>query len=186
MRKLLAILFILGIQPGFSQVLKIGEAKFKTGDNPAWSQAGFDDSQWVTLKTNLIWEEQGFSEYNGYAWYRIHVRIPSSLKTQSFWKDTLRIYLAKIDDADEVYLNGVLIGKKGSLPFQSSVYVSAWDTEREYHVSTGLPAIKWDADNILAVRVYDGGGGGGLFGGIPSISMMDLVDGIKQIGRAHV
>ena len=179
MRKLLAILFILGALPVFSQVLKIDEAKFKTGDNPAWNQAGFDDSQWVTLKTNLIWEEQGFSEYNGYAWYRIHVRIPSSLKTQSFWKDTLRIYLAKIDDADEVYLNGVLIGKKGSLPFQSSVYVSAWDTEREYHVSTGLPAIKWDADNILAVRVYDGGGGGGLFGGIPSISMMDLVDGIK-------
>jgi alpha-galactosidase len=179
MKSLLPVLLFLKTALLFGQTVQITEAKFKTGDNITWNQPGFDDSKWVTLQTNRTWDEQGYKDYNGFAWYRMHVKISSSLKEQAVWKDSLRINLAKIDDADEVYLNGIQIGKKGSFPNQPSGYITAWDEEREYHLSTRNPAIKWDADNVIAIKVYDGNGLGGIFGGTPYINMMELIDGIK-------
>lgn len=179
MKRLLPFLLLLNTASLCGQMIQIPDAKFKTGDNASWSQPAFDDGKWATLQTNMNWDEQGYKDYNGFAWYRMHVKISSFLKEQAFWKDSMRINLAKIDDADEVYLNGVLIGKKGSFPNQPAGYVTAWSEERDYHISTKNPAIKWDADNIIAVKVYDGGGLGGIFGGIPFINMMDLADGIK-------
>ena len=110
----------------------------------------------------------------------MHVVIPSTIKEKSFWKDSLRIYLARIDDADEVYLNGQLVGKSGSFPRDASGYQTAWDEEREYHLATNNPVIKWDKENVIAIRVYDGGGLGGMSGGTPFIDMMDLIDGVKM------
>lgn len=154
------------------------EAKFKTGDDKNYSLPDLDDSHWQILKTNEFWDEQGFGDYDGYAWYRIHVIIPSSLKKNSYWKDSLRIYLAKIDDADETYLNGVMIGKMGSFPNEPGGYIAKWDVEREYRIATTNHAIHWDKENIIAIKVYDGGGLGGIYGGTPYIDMMDLIDGI--------
>lgn len=159
------------------QKINMAEARFKTGDDKNYSQPGFDDIQWQTLKTNELWDEQGFKDYDGFAWYRIHVTIPSSLKEHSYWKDSLRVYLAKIDDADESYFNGTLIGKKGSFPNDTPGYITKWDEERDYHVAATM--VKWDQDNVIAVKVYDGGGAGGIYGGAPYINMMDLIDGIK-------
>ena len=179
MKKLLHLLFFFKTASICGQTIPVTDAKFKTGDNASWSQPAFDDSKWETLQTNHNWDEQGYKDYNGFAWYRMHVKISSFLKEQAFWKDSLRINLAKIDDADEVYLNGILIGKKGSFPNQPAGYITAWSEERDYHISTKHPAIKWDADNIIAVKIYDGGGLGGIFGSTPFINMMDLADGIK-------
>src|SRR5258706_14525400 len=130
MKRLLLLLIFGKTTLLFGQTIQITDAKFKTGDNIAWNQSGFDDSKWDILQTNMGWDEQGYKDYNGFAWYRMHIKISSFLKEQAYWKDSLRIYLAKIDDADEVYLNGVLIGKKGSFPNQPAGYVSAWDVER--------------------------------------------------------
>ena len=165
----------------FSQPnIVIDSTKFQTGDDSGWSKPGFDDANWQTLKTNLEWDEQGYKDYNGFAWYRMHVVIPSTIKEKSFWKDSLRIYLARIDDADEVYLNGQLVGKSGSFPRDASGYQTAWDEEREFHLATNNPVIKWDKENVIAIRVYDGGGLGGMSGGTPFIDMMDLIDGVKM------
>jgi len=46
-------------------------------------------------------------------------------------------------------------------------------------LATSDPMIKWDKENIIAVKVYDGGGGGGIFGSIPYINLLDLIDGVK-------
>lgn len=161
------------------QQIDLPEARFKTGDNKNYSQPSFDDSKWQTLKTSEAWDEQGYKDYDGYGWYRIHVTIPSSLKNSSYWKDSLRISLAKIDDADEVYLNGKLIGKEGAFPSDHGGYASKWSEPREYHLGTNDSLIHWDAENIIAVKVYDGGGLGGIYSGTPFINMMDLIDGIK-------
>jgi hypothetical protein len=163
-----------------AQQLVIEEAKFQTGDDRNWSQPGFNDSAWKTLKTTEVWDEQGYGNYDGFAWYRLHVVIPSSMREQSLWKDSLRIFLAKIDDADETFLNGNIIGKTGSFPADAQGYVSDWDAPREYHVGTNSGMINWNGDNIIAVRVYNGGGAGGIFGGIPSVSMIDLIDAVKM------
>jgi hypothetical protein len=91
----------------------------------------------------------------------------------------LSIYLAKIDDCDEVYLNGKRISKSGSFPEESKGYITTWNTEQDIHLSTQHPALLWDKENILAVKVYDGNGGGGIFAGTPHIQMLDLIDGVQ-------
>lgn len=159
------------------QNIKLAIAKFKTGDNMEWKETSFNDAPWKQIKTNITWEEQGY-DYNGYAWYRFHFKLPSSLKTRSYWKDTLRIFLSKIDDVDETFLNGEKIAQTGSFPEDSGGYITRWDEVREYHVATNNKFLKWDKENVLAIRVYDGNGGGGIFDATPFINMMDLIDGV--------
>ena len=78
------------------------------------------------------------------------------------------------------YLNGTQIGQTGSFPEDVKGYVTAYNQISEFHFSANDPALKWDGENVLAVRVYDGGGGGGIYGSVPFISMMDIIDGIKM------
>ena len=64
-------------------------AKFSTGDDPARAKPEFDDGAWVEISTLTNYEKQGFSGYDGYSWYRFHVRIPSSLKSTVRWPQRL-------------------------------------------------------------------------------------------------
>ncbi len=86
--------------------------RFKTGDDLAWASPELDDSGWDSIDPQRIWEEQGYKKVDGFGWYRVKVQIPSSLKTGSFFKDSLQIDLGRIDDCDQVFLNGQLIGDK--------------------------------------------------------------------------
>ena len=181
MKKLLFFtLFFAVVTATAQETIQLPSAKFMTGDKADWKKLNFDDSKWGTIKTNVIWEFQGFTDYNGYAWYRFHFTLPSSFKNNSYWKDSVRIYLAKIDDVCAAYLNGTQIGQTGSFPEDVKGYVTAYNQISEFHFSANDPALKWDGENVLAVRVYDGGGGGGIYGSVPFISMMDIIDGIKM------
>src|SRR5215471_10647817 len=159
MRTSLSLLCLLLTLNLFAQdEIKMPEGKFKTGNDPRWSDPAFDDSNWGTLKSSVNWDDQGYQDYDGYAWYRFHVFIPSSIKQRSYWQDSVRIFLAKIDDVDETYLNGVLIGKKGNFPEEEGGYKTAWSLTREYHVGANSALIRWNKDNVIAVKVYDHGG----------------------------
>jgi len=155
------------------------KAKFTIGNDAAWSNHLFDDTRWKEIQTGNVWQAQGFTDYHGYAWYRIHVRIPSSLKNNATWKDSLRIFLAHVNDVDDTYLNGVKIGHIGSFPDEAGGYVSKWPAVREYHLPVNHPAIHWDAENVIAIKIYDGGGTGGIFMGAPYIDMLEKIDGVS-------
>ncbi len=158
--------------------IALRDAKFSTGNETAWVSAGFDDAGWKTIKTGEVWQEQGYPDYHGYAWYRIHVVIPSSLKQKAVWKDSLRLFLAHINDVDETYLNGIKIGKTGTFPDDKNGYVSKWPALRDYRIPTSSPAIHWDEENVMAIKVYDGGGTGGIFMGSLYIDMLEKTDGL--------
>lgn len=158
--------------------IKLSTAKFSTGNDAAWKDAAFNDTQWKSIKVGDVWQEQGYPDYHGFAWYRIHVLIPSSLKKQAVWGDSLRVFLAHVNDVDETYFNGKLIGKTGAFPEDRAGYISKWPAVRNYCVAANDPAIKWDAENIIAIKVYDGGGSGGIFMGSPYIDMLEKFDGI--------
>ncbi len=170
--------FILIFFITIGQKIELPSARFITGDDITYSYPVTDDSKWTVLLTNTVWDNQGYQKYDGYAWYRFRVVIPASLRTNSFWKDSLRIYLAKIDDVCEVYLNGTKIGKSGSFPSDPQGYITTWNKKQEYRISANSMFLKWGGENVIAVKVYDGGGLGGIFGGMPYISMLDLIDGI--------
>ena len=56
----------------------------KTGDNRAWAQLEFDDGAWKSVRIGSAWEEAGFAEYDGYAWYRVRFVIPKGWNQDKF------------------------------------------------------------------------------------------------------
>jgi hypothetical protein len=160
--------------------------KFKTGDDAAWATQAFNDSTWGTIDPKKIWENQGYKGYNGFAWYRCKALIRSSLKDQTDPHDSLQILLGKIDDCDQVFLNGQLIGENGrvvdgkSQPSDDFIKEQdRWNLDRRYVLASNDPRIHWDKENLIAVRSYDQGGAGGMFGNRFEISMTGLRDHLK-------
>src|SRR5439155_8965228 len=96
----------------------------------------------------------------------------------AIWKDSLRLYLAHVNDVDETWLNGVRVAQTGAFPEDPGGYISKWPATREYHLAAANAGITWDAENIIAIKVYDGGGTGGIFMGAPYLDMLERTDGL--------
>jgi hypothetical protein len=138
-----------------------GYWKFSVGDDLSWSRPEFNDNNWDRVYLPAEWEKNGYEGYNGYAWYR-KVFDAYSLPGES----PIFLNLGKIDDVDEVYMNGHLIGSTGTFPPN---YRQAHNVERKYQVPKDL--IYTNKPNIIAVRVYDGWGPGGIRSGNIGISI---------------
>ena len=139
--------------------------KFTTGDDSLWAAITFDDSKWVDAHVGDYWENWGFKDYDGFAWYRRSVVIPLRFKKQADLYGGFTLKLDRIDDVDFTYFNGKLIGNTGSLPPK---YQSKFEVYREYTIPANM--ILWDKPNIIAVRVFDNNGPGGMYG--DKISLM--------------
>ena len=174
-RFLIPFLVLLGAAMSLqAQELVIREAKYKTGDDLQWKNPAFDDSGWTTLDVNREWTYQGIDNENGYGWYRITVTLPSSMKKADPLKKAFVIDLGFVDDSDETFLNGKLIGKIGTMPCDPEGYDGKYNFRRFYLVKPSQ--IKWDKKNVIAVRVYNGGDPGGMFGGPVKLRMAGVQD----------
>ena len=151
-------LFICGVSYG-EELVKIkdlsGYWKFSIGDDLAKKEPNFPDQNWDQVTARDSWENQGYNGYDGFAWYR------TSFPTSIIPKDKkVYLQLGFIDDADEVYLNGKLIGYSGKFPPHPK---TAYRAFRKYVVPTNY--LKPNGENVIAVRVYDMVYSGGFTGG---------------------
>ncbi|MCX6144208.1 MAG: beta galactosidase jelly roll domain-containing protein, partial [Ignavibacteriales bacterium] len=137
-----------------------GKWKFNTGDDEAWSGTSFDDSKWEEIKVPLFWEAQGHRNYDGFAWYRMKFKVPARLVGKR-----IMLLLGRIDDADEVYLNGELIGRTGNMrrPLGRANLTAEWQQLRAYVLPPSL--LVTDQENTIAVRVLDVWQHGGIYDG---------------------
>jgi len=137
-----------------------GKWKFHTGNNRSWRATDFDDSDWDKIYVPSVWENQGYEDYDGYAWYRLEFSLP-----QNFTTGDLYLSLGKIDDEDDVYLNGELIGTVNDLRRNFNYGNSGWqyNARRIYKIKDGL--LNRNGKNVIAVRVFDGQGLGGIYEG---------------------
>lgn len=94
----------------------------------------------VEVPSNLF-EIYGAKEKSTTFWYYKSFIAPSNPRS------TLAIRLGKISDSDEVFLNGVLIGRTG----ETAVGLHAWDKTRVYDIPATL--LKPVEKNILLVKV---------------------------------
>lgn len=129
--------------------------RFTIGDDSKWSKPDINTSNWEIVKVPSSWENEGFHGYDGYAWYRKSFKVPSAYKGKSIVLD-----LGRVDDADEVFINGQLIGYSGSFPPNYSTAYYAW---RKYTIPTNI--LNYDKDNVIAVRVFDAELDGGILEG---------------------
>jgi hypothetical protein len=136
-----------------------GQWRFNLGDDLTWADGDYDDSAWEKIFAPAKWEDEGFPGYDGYAWYRTDFQIDKKHENRHVY-----VRLWQIDDVDEVYINGHLIGFYGSFPPD---YVAAYAANRIYRIP--VEYINFDKDNNLAVRVYDDRRSGGILRGLIGI-----------------
>lgn len=110
-----------------------------------WKNSNYNDAQWQHAKLPGLWEQQGLDGFDGTAWYRKTITVSAA----DAGKPAL-LQLAMIDDNDITYINGVKVGSTNS-----------WNSKRNYNIPAGV--LK-EGKNIIAIRVEDTGGGGGLYG----------------------
>lgn len=179
MKKILFTILALASMTMAAQELKFRVAKFKMGDDPSFSSVSLDDSRWETLSVCKTWDAQGKHVDAATGWYRFHVLLTKSMIESSDMKEVLQFALGGIDDADETYLNGELIGKTGQFPEDNGGYRSQWSKPRVYNVKLDSKHIRWEQDNVLAVRCYSGGHPGGMFQGPVIVKVPSRVDGLS-------
>lgn len=80
----------------------------------------------------------------GIIWVRNVFTLPEALKNKE-----LAFLLGRINLADEAYLNGVLIGKRGKM---GEVFFSDWNTYRFYPVPKSL--FKINSENTLLIKIF--------------------------------
>lgn len=135
-----------------------GYWKFNIGDKPVYALPPYNDNSWKKIRVPGTWEDQGFNGYDGFAWYRLQFdgnRLPDG---------PLTLDLGYIDDCDEVYLNGKLIGYSGSFPPK---FYTAFDAHRRYAIPD--EALNRKGPNVIAVRIFDVTLEGGIVRGDPGI-----------------
>ncbi|MFZ4776786.1 MAG: sugar-binding domain-containing protein [Terrimicrobiaceae bacterium] len=108
----------------------------------------------VEVRAGVPWESFLKENYDGVAWYRLNVRLPS--------EGDLYLNLGPIDDFDQTYFNGTQIGETDERTKKW------WDTPRTYRIPKEL--IRPDSDNLISVRVEDKSGIGGIKSGPVTIS----------------
>ena len=157
---ILTILFITSVFAAYGeQMEKIidlrGQWKFEIGDDLKWAKTEFDDRSWEEINVPSNWEDEGFPGYDGFAWYRFHF-------TPESWYEERNLFLmaGQIDDVDEIYFNGHMIGHTGTFPPHVE---TMYGTNRRYFIPAEL--INKNKDNVIAVRVYDDYGVGGIIRG---------------------
>ncbi len=128
--------------------------------NQGWAGMEVDPSQWETMDLPTLWEDTGLS-IDGVVWFRKEITTP-----QDWTGRDLTLKLSTIDDADLTYFNGTEIGHT----FYDTP--SCWMAPRIYTVPGHLVHA---GKNVIAVRVLDSQGGGGIY---PSNTPM-------QIGPGH-
>lgn len=145
---------------GFYRAINLsGLWKFQIGDNKKWMHSEFSDEDWEKIEVPEDWENEGFNGYDGYAWYRIHFDGRDLNPKHAHY-----LILGFIDDVDETYLNGRMVGKTGKFPPR---FRTAYNSNRKYYVSNEI--INFDGDNVIAVKVYDEYKNGGIVKGYPGI-----------------
>jgi len=107
----------------------------------------FDDSGWPVMKLPGQFETVT-GDFDGAVWFRKNVEIPRGMTGKD-----LILSLGPIDDMDRSYFNGRLVG--------SHEDSGLWQAERNYDIPKDLVI---EGTNIIAVRVVDNQGGGGIWG----------------------
>lgn len=131
--------------------------------NPSWSSETLDASAWPAMRLPAFWEGNGLpQDFDGVVWFRREVEIPAAWSGHE-----VELHLGAIDDVDATWVNGHFVGS-----------TKEWTAPRVYRVPAGT--LK-SGRNVVAVRVLDTGGGGGIWGGSDTMRLARVDDPAASI-----
>ena len=135
-----------GLAPGLNAETEAWWAKNDVGSaKNAWTKPDSNDDDWKTMTLPVNWENAGLPDFDGIVWFRHTIDLPAAWNGKS-----ATLHLGSIDDRDTTWVNGVRVGG-----------LDSYSAPRDYDVPAGVLKA---GRNTIAVRVYDGGYGGGIYG----------------------
>ena len=107
-----------------------------------WYEPAYDAKNWKRINIPGYWEDQGIRDLNGIVWYRREIEIPESMLGTD-----ASIKLGRIINADEIWVNGVSVGK-----------TTYQYPQRRYTIPAGILKA---GKNLVVIKVtnYNGKGG---------------------------
>lgn len=112
-----------------------------------------DASTWQTMNLPTAWEDAGLKDLDGIVWFTKKVDVP-----QSWVGKEAKLSLGLIDDNDVTWINGVKVGE-----------TQGYNQARKYSIPNNVLKV---GENTITVRVFDNGGGGGLYGDAKDMNLM--------------
>jgi hypothetical protein len=115
--------------------------RMRSGDEPAWSQPGYDDSAWrvVSLAARSLDARQ--DPPIGFVWYRLHLRFPAG-------RPAMGLLVQLPENANEVFVNGspagdAHIGSPLSVHFPASYFVRLPDGVQDIEIAVRARAFRY-------------------------------------------
>lgn len=116
------------------------------GADTSWASPSFDDSAWSEIDVPATWSGE-LAQFDGIVWCRRVIDLPAGWAASAALLD-----LGLIDDMDVTFVNGVKVGQ---------TIEGGYQAPRNYDLPAGVLR---DGRNVIAVRVLDTGGLGGING----------------------
>lgn len=107
-----------------------------------WFDTAYVPKEWRKIGIPGYWEDQGIKDLNGVVWYRREIEVPAGMTGKP-----AKVFLGRIVDADELYINGE---KVGNTTYQYP--------QRRYAISSDV--LK-PGKNLFVIRVTNNAGKGG-------------------------
>lgn len=107
-----------------------------------WFDPLYSPQGWKSIRVPGYWEDQGIADLNGTVWYRKEMVVPDKMANAP-----ALLHLGRIVDADELYINGQLLGR-----------TTYQYPQRRYRLPKG--ALK-PGTNTVTIRVTNYSGKGG-------------------------
>jgi len=124
--------------------LNLQDKGFKSGV-AVWANKNLNDASWKEMDLPAFFDLTEKPNFDGIIYFRKKITIPEE------WRDRdLILNLGAIDDNDITYFDGQEIGR-----------TEGYDRQRKYIVPKKYLS---PGDHFITVRVFDGGGGGGIYG----------------------
>ncbi|PTT04095.1 9-O-acetylesterase [Pedobacter sp. HMWF019] len=111
---------------------------------PIWSAEDADVSSWAELKVPGLWENE-LKDMDGAVWLSRKITLPENWAGKS-----LKVNIGPVDDDEISWFNGSEIGR-----------TQGYNQPRIYTIPGNLVKA---GENTITVRVFDSGGGGGMYG----------------------
>ncbi|MBM4047555.1 MAG: DUF4838 domain-containing protein, partial [Planctomycetes bacterium] len=133
----------------------------KVGERDRWFDEDFDAARWHDISTTGSWEMQEIGrqwkeahkeDYNGIAWYRTSFKASQPEKPAR-----IQLVFGAVDEACKIWLNGRLALER---PYPYKGNPDSWRESFELDITS---LVRYDKPNVLAVRVEDNAGAGGIW-----------------------
>ncbi|MFH0954176.1 MAG: discoidin domain-containing protein [Verrucomicrobiota bacterium] len=135
----------------------------KEDESASFRDPAFDDSAWPLLRSHASWQEQGYPDYRGCAWYRSSFYVPAAWTNADPF-----LLLTDIRDEFELFVNGKgMVGSRGARAQQRIPLKNE---------------LRYDAENVVSLDVDGQGPDSGILGSILlAASDQALASGLREL-----